>query len=182
MGASAWSATVPYEADLDAALRRAKRRAFESGRLYDSFGIVADPVEAIERARARAKPEHYSRPLLPADVCFIEEQIETLVRGIRRYQAAGTLDERIEALRLAVGFDGTHCVIDLPSTDALERVPADVLLRRFGTVLPPPEPVGELMDGVLDLVSKRGRFQAVWLVAEDAAGERWIVFVGISGD
>ena len=103
-----------------------------------------------------------------------------MVDAIKAYIAAEDVDEKIEALRQAVGFEGTHSIIDIPSTAALTRVEGEEIVHRFGSEPPALAAVRAAAMDLTDLVHQR--FCAVWLTAIDEHGAAWICFVGVSGD
>ncbi len=186
MGASAWVAATRWTGDLDEALLRAKRDVFAEGRFRDPWGMVASPDAAIALLRKRVASVG---PGMPPEILAqlggidelradVEAEIGERITGIEAYAAAEGEDARIEALRVAAGFEGTHSVIDLESTRDLEPLDRDALQARFGTVRPS---LDEALAQAMELADRIGRFAGLWFLAGEAPDEH-VVFVGVSGD
>jgi hypothetical protein len=180
VGASAWFAVTPFDDDLARALATAQRIVFETRKFYDPIGIVKNPQGAKKKLAKLDLPSDFpeadARELAEAH----EEEVAPLLAAIDDYVAATDDHARIDALRRAVGFEGTHSIIDLESTDRLERVDDEELVRRFGTTTPSLVAVKKAATALESLV--RARFRAVWLVAVDGNGARWFCVSGVSGD
>lgn len=182
MGASCWFTTTTYRGDLEEALRRAKREIFQSGQAYDALGIVADPEAAITRLSEATQNISLPAGFPEEDVAEIRESLAAenavCIRHIRRFVESQDLDQKIEALRQAVGFEGTHTVIDIAGVEGLTQLSREEVVERFGVESPTVDAVREAQE---ELQSRIDRFSAVWLLA-DNHGEQVICFIGVSGD
>jgi hypothetical protein len=180
MGASGWLVITPWQQDLAASLRTAQREIFTAGNFQDPLGIVEVPAAAIARLDAFELPSD----LPPEDradlLAFLEEESAQQRSAIARYQSAQTLDERIAALRLAAGAEGTHSVMDLPGIEALSPIDPVALISHFGTEHPDLDTVRADGHELEYLVSDRGC--GVWFITQDAQQVDWLVIIGVSGD
>jgi hypothetical protein len=162
MGASGWLVITPWQQDLAASLRTAQREIFTAGNFQDPLGIVEVPAAAIARLDAFELPSD----LPPEDradlLAFLEEESAQQRSAIARYQSAQTLDERIAALRLAAGAEGTHSVMDLPGIEALSPIDPVALISHFGTEHPDLDTVRADGHELEYLVSDRGC--GVWFI------------------
>ncbi|NJN22256.1 MAG: hypothetical protein HC812_15090 [Leptolyngbya sp. RL_3_1] len=180
MGASGWLVITPVQDSLAQGLQMAKREVFTSGQFQDSFGIVANPERAIAELYAIDLP-----PDLPAadreDILrSIQEEQEPRRAAINRYMTATDIDQRIEALRMATGFEGTHSVIDIPTVEQLSPVPEIELMARFDCAMPDLEAARCHGPELGSLVQSRG--SAVWFEVQNDCEARFWVIVGVSGD
>lgn len=180
MGASGWLVMTPKQGTIEDGLRHIKREVFAAGEFQDTFGIVANPDAAI------ASLDNFDLPSdLPladqADyLAFIREEQSLKRSAILRYKTAQNIDARIEALREAVGFDGTHSVIDIASANDLFQAATLDLIAHFGTDLPDIATVRAFGYELENLV--QARFTGIWFEAQDENQAIFFVIVGVSGD
>lgn len=182
MGASAWFAVATFDGDLERALRVAKRAVFEARGFHDAFGIHADPAAAKVRLAKPVFPPDFPEQDAKEIAEAHAEEVSGQLDAIDQLVAARDVDVDvvIEALRRAVGFEGTHSVIDLPSVHALRRLDDAEVARRFGTPTPTVAAVRATSDELASLVT--ARFSAVWLTAVDENDASSVCFIGVSGD
>jgi hypothetical protein len=180
MGASAWFVVGKFDGHLEGALRAAKREVFNARTFYDAFGVVSEPEAAKVRLAQLTFPPGFPEEDAKEIAEAHAEEVGPQLQALDQFVAATDLDEKIEALRRAVGFEGTHSIIDLRSVDALQRIEDVQLVRRFGTLTPKVAAVRVASDELTSLVT--ARFGAVWLVALDECGAACVCFVGVSGD
>lgn len=172
MGASGWSARVPYQEDIAAALQQARQRAYEEGDFY------RDP--SVERLRSMSEEEYVAWGLAQVGGDADPDQFRWL------WQAAQTEVTGPDSLLASQPESGTHSIIDMtrvsdrPAFGAVAPVPVELLQESFGTTRPTVEAVEKAID--------EGRIYGfrswcgMYLIGyrDDQPAE--IFFVGYSGD
>ena len=183
MGASQWSRTVPYQADLDAALRQARDEAYREG---DFHRVEPDP-----RARTMSEREYVALEVAAMRASWVEafgeqdagEPDDGMARDA--WRAAQVDVTGPDSLLASQPFAGTHSVIDMtgvaerPEGGKVAPLPGAELERWFGTRCPDAAAVERaLAEGL----SGFERWQGAYVIAY--AGERpaTIHFFGWSGD
>ena len=153
------------------------RRGWYADADADGYG---DPEGAIASLYAINLPPDLPETDREDILLSIRDEQEPRRAAIHRYIAAPDVDQQIEALRVAAGFEGTHSVIDIPTVEQLSPVPAIELIAHFGHDRPNLEAVRSHGHELENLVRSPG--SGVWFEAQDGIGADFWVIVGISGD
>ena len=136
MGASSWITHIPEQGDLRMCLQAAKRRVFNGKHFVDPLGITHNPNQAIAALKTYELP-----PGIPPEdqedyLLELREMRSPLIEAIEKYIKADSLDQKLEYLRQAVGFEGTHSILDIPNKESLIPCPTEALLNIFGAIRP----------------------------------------------
>jgi hypothetical protein len=180
VGASGWHVRVPYQDDICTALQRARQDAYDRGEFYRQ--------EPNELARSMSEQEYVAWGVAQSEglVPEVEGWEPTWDEYRDEWRAAQVNVTGPDSLLDAQPFSGTHSIIDMtqiaeePDYNVVAAVPADELLRLFGTARPS---AAEIEAAILQ-GSLRGfaRWHGMFLIAftDDQPSE--IFFVGYSGD
>ncbi|MBV1850731.1 hypothetical protein [Catellatospora tritici] len=183
MGASAWHAHVPYQDDLDAALRQARWNAYHARAFYR--------VAPNETALSMTEDEFVA--------WSVESQREALLEAFgpddwepddsdarTEWRAAHVVVDGPDSLLEAQPYAGTHSVIDMtdvaaePEFGAVAPVPDELLDQVFGTRRPTPAAVRQAVAE--HAVNGFGRWYGAYIIAYEEATPAEISFFGWSGD
>jgi hypothetical protein len=173
VGASEWSHKVPYQADLEAALRQARDEAYREGDFY---------LEEVDELARRMSEDEYVAALGGEG----DEQYDSDDDMIRdAWHAAQIEVTGPDTLLASQPFSGTHSVIDMtgvadePAFGKVAPVPDEELDRWCGTRRPDATTVERaLREGL----SGFGRWQGAYVVAYAGDEPDLIYFFGWSGD
>ncbi len=160
MGASGWSYFVPYQPDLNAALRQIQETVFRSG---DYF-----------------RPARFYRQMLERGA-ISKDRFYELVQRAGDDTRPATMQELIE-LR---GKQGTHSILDMryvsPDRDlcTISALMPHEYRRLWRTLHPTHEMAAAKID---ELTSLRGAWQGVYAIIWRGEKEHEILFCGMSGD
>ncbi len=144
MGASAWSARVPYQADLEAALQQARVEAYEGGDFYRT-GRDEDALSMSEKdyvATSIAWSKANAPGLFEDEVWELDAEMHS-----QAWRAARTVITGPDSLIAAQPWSGAHSVIDITGIAAWPEhakacpVSAEVLEELFQTQRPSTEAV-----------------------------------------
>ncbi|MET0417989.1 MAG: hypothetical protein ABW022_18420 [Actinoplanes sp.] len=179
MGASEWNRRVPYQPDIDAALRQAREDAYRDGDYYRT--------EADTRARQVSEQEY-----IAAERAFIAQEYgEDEAADMDDSQAcavwrAAQVDVTgPDTLLASQPFSGTHSVIDMSGVDdepgfgVVAPLPGDDLRSWFGTLRPSTAAVERALGEGL---SGFARWQGAYTIGYAGDQPEVIFFFGWSGD
>ncbi|MFC4068284.1 hypothetical protein [Actinoplanes subglobosus] len=183
MGASQWNRKVPYQPDVDAALRQARREAYADG---DYYRREADP-----RARQMSEEEYVAAEMAEERAHLVAEFGEedagepddTFSRDFWRAAQIDVIDP--DSLLDSQPYSGTHSIIDMtgvagsPEGGKVAPLPAADLDKWFGTDRPDAAAVERALDDGLDGFE---RWHGAYVIAYEGDRPAWIYFFGWSGD
>jgi hypothetical protein len=171
MGASGWRYTTPYDSDIEAALLRLQEDVFERGDYYKPWeerrsyrdSILAKPLDKLEDHERRYLRALKNFPI--RDENFVPSSIRDLLRNNAE--------------------SGTHSILDIfgiadePTFGAATPVPAEELVRVFGTTQPTVEQVESVPS---DIGEDLERWHSVYFIVYKDGQPHEIRFEGCSGD
>jgi hypothetical protein len=175
MGSSAWSYTVDYQADVNAALQQLRRQVYERG---DYRREPRDPDLDLTEAEFRASlaPRDTDPPRYDA---IVEDWQE---RGSR------PVPTDPDTLVAAQPHSGTHSIIDMvngvsarPAFATVSPLSSEVLVDVFGTAAPSVGQVEEWMSGAA-VNDERERWVGAYVISHHDGRPAHIHFFGHSGD
>ncbi len=160
MGASGWSYFVPYQPDLNAALRRVQEAVFRSG---DYF-----------------RPAKYYRQMLERGA-ISKDRFYELVQRAGDDTRPASMQELIDIR----GTQGTHSIIDMryvsPDRD-LFTISA-LMPHEYRRLWRTHRPTHEMaVAKINELTALRGTWQGVYVIVWKDEAEDEILFCGLSGD
>jgi hypothetical protein len=180
MGASAWSYFVPYDADVNRALRSLHAQEFGAGRYYVPGVISLDKFPTFE--------EFVPERSILEDPDEREDWLEMYESEKERAARAKDGKPKFESIEDLIEFcaeDGTHSILDIPkvgeSTALGESGPLSTaqLQKLFGSTKPTRAMVATKKDAIQSMRS-RGLCTYVVVYAGDEPAE--LFFAGFSGD
>jgi hypothetical protein len=183
VGASVWSARVPYQEPLEVALRQAREDAYARGDFYrdpqNSEALAMSENEFVARQLAAAQAE--------IDTEFGEDSWELDDTDFRdTWRAARVEVTGPDTLLAAQPHSGTHSVIDMtgvantPADGMVAPVPTGILYEVFDTRQPTRSAVEQALDA--DKIPDFGRDRGAYVVAYEDGVPTYVYFFGHSGD
>lgn len=172
MGASGWQYKVPFDPDVDAALRRLREEVFAAG-------TYAKPLEGLDGFPAE---------LLAQDLVEMAEMTgeEIDPASIERLVAGDDPISIDEALMWSAE-SGTHSILDMvvgirdePDFGVITRLSPEACAEHFGTEHPTESAVEAALGELDALVTER--WQGLYVIAYTDDQPSSIFFVGTSGD
>lgn len=165
-GASAWSYFVPYEKNINNALKKLKDKVFKERDYWGPGMYVCEIFDGIMNLTGKDSFE----------VRWYELSKEISKRGS---------PQTIEELLQLVGDEGTSCILDIDQvyeTTNLNKsgtISNDELLRIFNTTKPTHQMVVELEE---ELYTYRYRGLCTYIIVYEKDKPKEIYFTGYSGD
>lgn len=182
MGASTWNYFVPYDPDVRRALARLRESVFEKEQYGDGLP-TADSVRQMFYRMAPQMPDlEDARKRLSDSIAAIED----LRAQLPKWPKASSIEE----LLIQRGENGTHSILDIqgvagsPEPGAISEMPAEEILRVFGTSRPTRAQVESKLydEDLLGHPLVADRWQGVFFkVFGDDESVEWF-FIGTSGD
>ncbi|BDI33514.1 hypothetical protein CCAX7_55650 [Capsulimonas corticalis] len=171
MGATQWRHFIPYQPDIEAALKQLRNEVFERGDY--SYGGLDTLAATIERLDPEAGRKYRERLAL----------LSPNITKSRRPKS-------IESLLKKYGDTGAHSVLDIdhicaaPEYGGLSPVPEDCVVEIFGTPYPSRDLLSPDNGGGLRLYDCNlyGRWSAVYLVLFTGETPTEYYIEGCSGD
>jgi len=176
---SGWIYFVPYEDNINAALKKLRRHVFESGEYYAPFTkaqMMADLTTSIQRASSFPDPEV---------AAGMQAEFKAHLAQLSSLPVATTIEQKIEEALILYKDMGTRSILDIrgvstsPESGKAYPLPFDVLKHIVGSEKPSQEMVRQCELRFMESIP---RWRATYFAVYKNGVRDQICFVGFTGD